>query len=498
MENPFNSLNVSIIKNEEKSDLETLLEFSSQYSKFFCLDCERTPEIQFKYLENLTISCGCSKDSQLNLVTLQKYIININGFDLLELEKYFICQKHRKIFKFYCRKHNFHMCNDCELCEDIDQLIDFNIDEFHIKEKILFIAKCLHNVDNNLNFQTSINDNFDKENINDDYLKKLISTLIYEYLETPNIIIRKNINKFYQILLSLKNEKNKNDIEVYFEIKSFPEYKENEDKNNEIKNIRLSEINFDINILRNKTFNNLEKLNLEQNNISNIEALKTICCKNLIELNLRINHISDDMIACINNLEFACLETLDLSNNFFKNYKIFKSIEHFKKLKTFNINSNLLSIFSENDTYNLNSLESINLANGVLSEFDINITMKHFIFQELKKIDFSDNNIKTLSFLKDINLDSIEEIILNNNEIKDEDLEYLNRFPSLKMIDIKNNNIQKIECVNNLISNNPFNLEKVNILGNPINLNSKKNRDYESDYFNKEIDLYLFSLYKNH
>ena len=27
MENPFNSLNVSIIKNEEKSDLETLLEF---------------------------------------------------------------------------------------------------------------------------------------------------------------------------------------------------------------------------------------------------------------------------------------------------------------------------------------------------------------------------------------------------------------------------------------------------------------------------------------
>ena len=47
-------------------------------------------------------------------------------------------------------------------------------------------------------------------------------------------------------------------------------------------------------------------------------------------------------------------------------------------------------------------------------------------------------------------------------------------------------------------SNNPFNLEKVNILGNPINLNKKKNRDYESDYFNKEIDLYLFSLYKNH
>ena len=68
-------------------------------------------------------------------------------------------------------------------------------------------------------------------------------------METPNIIIRKNINKFYQILLSLKNEKNKNDIEVYYEIKSFPEYKENEDKNNEIKNIKLSEINFDISII---------------------------------------------------------------------------------------------------------------------------------------------------------------------------------------------------------------------------------------------------------
>ena len=88
MENPFNSLNVSIIKNEEKSDLETLLEFSSQYSKFFCLGCKRTPEIQFEYLESLTISCGCNKDLKLNLETLEKYIININEFDLLELEKY--------------------------------------------------------------------------------------------------------------------------------------------------------------------------------------------------------------------------------------------------------------------------------------------------------------------------------------------------------------------------------------------------------------------------
>ena len=79
------------------------------------------------------------------------------------------------------------------------------------------------------------------------------------------------------------------------------------------------------NILRNKTFNNLEKLNLEQNNISNIEALKTICCKNLIELNLRINHISDDMIDCINNLEFTCLETLDFSN-MIKQYRFFSLI----------------------------------------------------------------------------------------------------------------------------------------------------------------------------
>ena len=37
MENPFNSLNVSIIKNEEKSELETLLEFYSKYSIFFFL-----------------------------------------------------------------------------------------------------------------------------------------------------------------------------------------------------------------------------------------------------------------------------------------------------------------------------------------------------------------------------------------------------------------------------------------------------------------------------
>ena len=202
------------------------------------------------------------------------------------------------------------------------------------------------------------------------------------------------------------------------------------------------------------------------------------------------------MIDYIGHLDFPNLEDLDLSNNYFKNFKIFKSIEHFNKLKKFKINSNLLTIFSENDTYNLESIEEINLSNGVFSEIDINKLFKKFKFKNLISLDLSKNNLASLYFLKDLEFSSLEELFLSNNLIKDDDLVYLYKFPCLKKINIQKNLIKNIDSVNKLINEKSLDIKDVIISGNPINLYSVNYVNIEDDNFNKEIDFYLFGLYK--
>ena len=125
-----------------------------------------------------------------------------------------------------------------------------------MKEKILFIAKCLCGDNNNIDFKLFQDDNNPEKTFKDEYLRILISTLIREYFETPNITIIKNINKFYQILLPFKDQNTEKDVDIniFIEIKSLYEYIENKKNTINIKKITLAETNIDINILRNETF----------------------------------------------------------------------------------------------------------------------------------------------------------------------------------------------------------------------------------------------------
>lgn len=481
MENLFNQLDISMIPKEANPEIASLLEYSSENLKFFCKKCRTTPDLEFEDLTNLTITCGCEEDIDFNLEQLNSYIVDISVNT--ELKKFFFCEAHDDIFKFYCRKCNSHKCKDCPLCEITEELIDFSYDEFNMKEKILFIAKCLCEDNKNIDFKLFQDDNNPEKTFKDEYLRILISTLIREYFETPNITIIKNINKFYQILLPFKDQNTEKDVDIniFIEIKSLYEYIENKKNTINIKKITLAETNIDINILRNETFINLEELNLEQNIIKDISALNTIKCQNLKILNLKINVIDDDMIDYIGHLDFPNLEDLNLSNNYFKNFKIFKSIEHFNKLKKFKINSNLLTIFSENDTYNLESIEEINLSNGIFSEIDINKLFKKFKFKNLISLDLSKNNLASLYFLKDLEFSSLEELFLSNNLIKDDDLVYLYKFPCLKKINIQKNLIKNIDSVNKLINEKSLDIKDVIISGNPINL-------YSVNYVNIEDD----------
>ena len=228
----------------------------------------------------------------------------------------------------------------------------------------------------------------------------------------------------------------------------------------------------------------MEILNLKGNNISDISPLSTANLENLKNLNLNSNQIGDNMIKYIYNFRFYKLENLNFGINNFQNYEIFKSIEHFENLKKLNINSNFFrkEIPKEFniDSIKFNLIEEVDFSNGVFSEENINFMFKIFKFQNLKIIDLTSNNLKTLIFIQNIKNCPLEKLILENNEIEESQLKFLEDFENLKEVNIKDNSIKSIDEVNKL-----KNIEKINLCGNNINLYPNEEKD--DDLIN-EID----------
>ena len=314
-------------------------------------------------------------------------------------------------------------------------------------------------------------------------LKRLISTLIYEYNTSPNLEIIRNINNIYNRLsknynLYIKNMDMNINIEIFSECDFF---EKNTNENKPFFNkIEIPAYNFNINILKNEILINLEILNLKGNNLSDISPLATVKFNNLKTLNLNSNQISDDMIKYIYKFDFPKLENLDLGINNLKNYEFFKSIEHFHELKQLNITSNLFNKkLPENWKINeikLLSLEKIDFSNGIFSEESVNLIFPILKFKFLKNINLMSNNIRKLDFIRNLKNCPLEILNLNNNEIDEKQLIHFYDFSELKEIHLKNNLIQNIDEVNKLV-NKLENLDKIIISGNKIDLYINKEQE---------------------
>ena len=213
---------------------------------------------------------------------------------------------------------------------------------------------------------------------------------------------------------------------------------------------------------------------MASNNIDNIEPLKTAQFKNLKNLNLSINRIDDSMIDVIANLNFNDLKSLDLSYNYFTQFNLFKSIEHFTNLKIFKIGSNEFTediddlMKDKNLEYKLQSIEEIDLSLGVFSEKSIKLLSK-FKFEKLRILDLNSNNLTSLSFIdylnfakendksdnKDYNIikemdeNPLKTLILTNNKISD--ISKLSKLKNIEEIKIENNSIIINQSVNNIV-----------------------------------------------
>ena len=443
-------------------------------NKFICSKCKMIPTINF--YENkeifINLSCNCKKEPNIypikkvedyiNFISDINYKINEENEDKQIKEKnpifYFRCEKHsdkiddeKGIYKFYCftcKKNLCDICYSCHICEgdESKKFYDFLLEHATMVEKIEYIHKCLFENDSPiLDWKESdieLQNNF----------KNFVVALIMQYYYTPDYTSITNLNNLHQIFSKIGGNQ-KLDIENNIEINSIIEYQKNESNKDNIIKIEIWDACFDINLLENKNFNNLKILNLGKNNIDNIKPLTTVKFDQLVELNLTMNKLSNDMNECFSKLNFPELKILNLSYNYISNYEIFKSIEHFKKLIDLNLCSNFFNkqedeSCDENIKYIFKSLENIVLSNGVFSEENIGIIIKRFEFEKLKSIDLSSNHLRTLSFIKYLKNYPIETLILNNNEIKNTELNKVKLIETLSKLEIRNNAIEKFDQKN--------------------------------------------------
>lgn len=209
-------------------------------------------------------------------------------------------------------------------------------------------------------------------------------------------------------------------------------------------------------------FRNLETLNIGANKITTVDSFKDIT--SLKEINISENNISNiNEISSLVNLErlelkevnvddfdflssFTKLEELDISNN---------------DIHTLNLDSNLQSLISltanHSDIYNLVGLSNLtNLEYLYLDDNNITDISDFSNLRNLKYLTASSNRISNVDALK--NLSKLKSLCLANNDI--ENVTSLNSIVTLEELNISDNNIDSIENLNSL-----KNLTFLNILG---------------------------------
>ena len=486
------------LESEEIKNIKNILK-DFERDIILCKKCDSQISIEFIDFDTFIGKCNCEGEGKTYSIEkdYEKFFFSLTNNDFnnikdindISLESIsiqpkddnisalFSCKEHGKKFKFYCLKCQNNLCDVCKIshknknnCET-QNTNDFYRFENHQKEildNINYILKCfkLKNTQNPKDITMILAKELD-DSINSDKMniKRFVSTLIIEYINTPNFNVIQNIDNFIRFIKSSKS---------IAKINSESEYLEK--KNNNLDNITeiiIISKKFDIDLLNNE-LTNLELLDLSDNCIKNIKTLEGIKSLKLKNLNLYNNNLNNDNIEIIKKLNFPELESLNLERNEFSNYNIFEAISHFTKLKILFLGTNQF-IFREEDEkevkYNFKLIKELHLSNGVFAEKSIEKIFKKFELKDLEFLNLSGNNLKTLSFFKYLkDLKSLETLYLKNNLIDDDnfDLETLSSIESLKNINIEYNFLAndkyiqyaKEKDINLLLLGNDINFDK--------------------------------------
>ena len=494
--------------------------------QYLCPKCENFYEILYISVEDesIQIKCKCQEKEII--------VLKIKEF----LKK---CKESKSKKPKYHENPNSHIVKYCQTCqkhifdnESISshkghELIKMNILKEYIEKKnfirdiekknneladdIRFnmtIINSYQNFENNYyHIQSIINlgNSIDKEKqIHSDYLYNMIKN-IDKMVEDEKDKIDK-LNKYYHILLSGNEEKlslkNRQIDKTGLELLSQINFKN-------LKEINLSYNNItDIEPLKNMNLSNLQRLDLSNNKIQSIQALEEIYSPNLKDLCLNHNDIVD-FSPITNNKFFRDLERIRIEkNNLKNNLETFKAIL-LTRFKRINLYSDVVSledfkkkyrVENEDDTkYDLSDKKAGNI---ILEEL-YNIIGNYDI--KLNILILRNNNIKDCSLLSKIHLIHLRKLDLSVNEITNLDFLINTKLPRLETLFIDNNNINKlnpllsIKKVTNYeedqkeIKCNFKSLQIISLTGNNFDPDDKEVKLVLKKLKGKEIDLKLFS-----
>jgi hypothetical protein len=443
-----------------------------------CSKCKNHYKIKIIDSKHVILECGCEC---IEKCKLDKFIKNYCS----NKSSYICCKKHGKKYINYCKECKMDICEECkqEKAIFINDNGKRNKHETHPLINLLDIKQDLKEIENLFDTYTDI----------DEGIKNLTVILLEHYEENPSYNAYKSIKKIKEFLEQIykKNEENENDEEN-------EESEENEENEEKIKinsieglneNIKSSEkiykieidgeetedIMEDLNILKNKKFDELKIL--QMSNIKKLKDIQALCncsLKKLKRLVLESEELTDNCIGIIKNLELPSIKYFSLYNNKITSPEIFVAIKKFETLEKFFIGENP---FDKNKIKNNNikyvfppKLKELGLNNLFSNDTNYFIT-NNLIIKQLKILYISADGFNSLENFKTMEL-HLEQFWLMGKKEKGyleriEDIKYLTSKESIKKIVLKQNKIKDIEKLVDIIVLFP-NIQLINIEDNDI------------------------------
>ena len=214
-------------------------------------------------------------------------------------------------------------------------------------------------------------------------------------------------------------------------------------------------------------FDNLEKLALPSNNLSDITYLGNAKFPKLRELFLFSNKIKD--INILEKVKFPSLTKLVLSYNDITDIKVLKNVI-FPSLKKLALSNNRIKDLNSLSEVDFSSLTELKLSGNEISDISF-LDNKNNCFSKLKVLFLSHNKIKNIDILEKVQLKNLAELKLSNNKIQDiKKLENANFKNSLWLINLSNNEIENIDCLHDFpklkavyINSNNINMDNISL-----------------------------------
>ena len=431
---------------------------------FICKKCHYIPKLKIKY-ENkvLQISCICKKCKNIKP---KEFIEEYRS--IKRITKKNSCEKHKKqYFEYYCIDCKQNLCEECAN------------DEIHYNHKKTFenLLKVDYKIKDIVKKIEEIRTKLQSGDIENRQILNILEILVDNYYTFPCHNQYHNLFEAEKFLTAVESEIPKMERIEMIRINNINDLEKYKSQSHLFSSICIKDKIFNLSSLKDLTLNNLESLQLRDKQIANLDAILNKEFDKLKNLNLAKNKLTYKSFEKLDPSNFKNLEKLDLYINEIKSIKIFFKLEKFKKLKELHIGENkfdLNEINKNNKKFTLSELKLLGIT-GSLSD-DTSKFFPYLVCENLELLYISRNNLSSLKFMKDCESKKLKKFWAINNKLSGNIkniLEYLPSKETLEIINLEGNKINNLDGFDQVIKKFPK-LKEINLKNNNIDLNKYK------------------------